>query len=73
MVATNVRYKSKPFFGRIQATLLANGKPVEYSLAIYHDRQGKIATSRTLFDTVDKAVGHATLYGFLPYLWGQET
>jgi len=66
---TNVRYKSKPFFGRIQATLLANGKPVEYSLSIYHDRQGAISTSRITFDSIAKAIGHATLYGFLPHLW----
>jgi hypothetical protein len=69
MSKLDTRYDAKPFFGRIYVTGIIKEKPVEYTLAIYHERQGKIKTVQDKFSTIENAIGHATLYGFLPHHW----
>ncbi len=71
-VCVRACYQKLPKYGYICISKIIGKRPVEYELKIYEESKGQIKTARTTFPDVDKARGHASLYGFLLNNWDIE-
>ena len=69
-IQVKATYKNENKSGIIRISKIVGNKPIEYNLQLFENAFIKLKKSR--FTSMQLAISHASLYGYIPTIWVVE-